>query len=114
MQDVYDRRWTAPGQITDVPRPINGNAESRASGNFAGSRTLLKADYIRLKQVTFGYNISPNVLRRIKVNNMKVYVQGINLWTYTDFPGYDPEFGATSVGIVPQSKNLTFGLQVGF
>lgn len=114
LQDVYDRRWTAPGQITDVPRPINGNAESRASGNFAGSRTLLKADYIRLKQVTFGYNISPNVLRRIKLNNMKVYVQGINLWTYTDFPGYDPEFGATSVGIVPQSKNLTFGLQVGF
>jgi hypothetical protein len=54
------------------------------------------------------------MLRRFKVNNMKVYVQGINLWTYTDFPGYDPEFGATSIGIVPQSKNLTFGLQVGF
>ncbi len=114
LKDVYDRRWTTPGQITDVPRPMNGNAEVRASGNFAGSRTLLKADYIRLKQVTFGYNIPGDVLRKFKISNMKAYVQGINLWTYTDFPGYDPEFGATSVGIIPQSKNITFGLQVGF
>jgi hypothetical protein len=38
----------------------------------------------------------------------------MNLWTYDDYPGYDPEFGATSTGIVPQSKNIIVGLQFSF
>lgn len=114
LQEVYEKRWQKPGDLTGVPRTINGNAETRASGNFAGSRVLLNADYIRLKQVTFSYNLPSSAIRRMKLNAAKFYVQGVNLWTYTDFPGYDPEFGATSTGIVPQSKNITVGVQVGF
>jgi TonB-dependent starch-binding outer membrane protein SusC len=114
LQEVYDRRWTKPGDITDVPRPYNGNAEVRGSGNFTGSRVLLKADYIRLKQITLSYNLPPSLTRRMGLNAAKFYVQGINLWTYDDFPGYDPEFGATSTGIIPTSKNMTVGVQVGF
>ena len=118
LTDVADRRWQKPGDITDVPRPINGNAEVRGAGNFTGTRPLLKADYIRLKQVTLSYNLASDLLRRFKVTNAKFYVQGINLWTYTDYPGYDPEFGgattAVSTGIIPQSKNVTVGLQLNF
>ena len=114
LQERYDRRWQKPGDITDIPRAINGNAETRASGNFSGSRNLLKADYIRLKQLTFSYNLPSALLKRMNLNGAKFYIQGVNLWTYDDFPGYDPEFGATSTGIVPQSKNVTFGVQVGF
>jgi hypothetical protein len=43
-----------------------------------------------------------------------LYAQGTNLFTYDDFPGYDPEFVGTATGIIPQSKNYTFGIQVGF
>ena len=114
LKERFDRRWQNPGDITDIPRPINGNGETRASGNFAGSRNLLKADYIRLKQVTLSYNLQPTLLKRMRLSAAKFYVQGLNLWTYDDFPGYDPEFGATSTGIVPQSKNVTFGLQFSF
>jgi TonB-linked SusC/RagA family outer membrane protein len=114
LQERFDARWQKPGDITDIPRSINGNAETRASGNFSGSRPLLKADYIRLKQITLAYNLPSRLLTKMRSTGAKFYVQGINLWTYDDFPGYDPEFGATSTGIVPQSKNVTVGLQFSF
>jgi len=111
--ETYNQRWQKPGDVTAIPRTINGNAEVRGSSSFAGTRPLLKADYIRLKQVTLSYNFASDLVRRIKLTNAQFYVQGMNLWTYTDFPGYDPEFGATSTGIVPQSKNVTIGVRVG-
>jgi TonB-dependent starch-binding outer membrane protein SusC len=45
LQDVYDRRWQKQGDITDVPRPFNGNAEIRGSGLASGSRFLEDASY---------------------------------------------------------------------
>lgn len=113
LTETFENRWQKPGDITGIPRSINGNAEVRGSSSFAGSRPLLKADYIRLKQITLSYNFNSDLLRKIKVASAQFYVQGMNLWTYTEFPGYDPEFGATSTGIVPQSKNYTVGLRVG-
>jgi len=43
-------------------------------------------------------------------------VQGVNLWTYSDYWGYDPEFvdPNNGSGIIPQSKNYTVGIQLGF
>lgn len=114
LKEIYDRRWTTPGHITDVPRPINANAETRGSGSFAGSRQFYKADYIRMKQVTLTYNAPANVIKRLKLSGMRIYAQGMNLFTYDDWQGYDPEFVSTATGIVPQSKNMTVGVQVTF
>jgi TonB-linked SusC/RagA family outer membrane protein len=114
LKEFYDRRWTTPGQITDVPRPINANAETRGSSSFAGDRMFYKADYIRLKQVTLTYNAPPDVTKKMHLNGFRLYVQGLNLLTYDDWPGYDPEFINTATGIVPQSKSMTVGVQVNF
>jgi hypothetical protein len=46
-----------------------------------------------------------------------LYAQAINLLTFTNWSGYDPEFldtGAGNNGVVPQSRNYTFGVQIGF
>ena len=65
-----------------------------------------------MKQITIGYDLPPNLLKRFKLDGVKFYVQGLNLWTQTEWPGYDPEFTGANVGIIPQSKNITVGLQV--
>jgi TonB-linked SusC/RagA family outer membrane protein len=114
LQEFYNRRWTTPGQITDVPRPINANAETRGSSSFAGDRMFYNADYVRLKQITLTYNAPPKVAKKMHLSGFRLYVQGLNLFTYDDFPGYDPEFISTATGIVPQSKSMTVGLQVNF
>jgi hypothetical protein len=116
LREVHERRWTEPGQITDIPRNLTTNAgnEARGAGRNTGSAALLKADFIRLAQVTVGYSFDPSLLRSLGINRARVYAQGLNLWTYADYPGYDPEFVGVGTGQVPLTKNYTIGLQLGF
>jgi hypothetical protein len=112
--DIYNNRWTKPGQITNFPRMLSAGTEAKGSGALSGSRTWFKADYIRLKNVTLSYDLNPDITRRLKLNSARFYVTGTNLWTYSDWYSYDIEFVGTSTGIIPQSTNVTFGIQVGF
>jgi TonB-dependent starch-binding outer membrane protein SusC len=113
-QDGFDQRWQKPGDITWVPRPFNGMAEFNSVGWAGGTRYQYKTDYIRLKNLTFSYDFSPSVARKLRLENVRLYVQGVNLWTYTEWLGYDPEFTGDNFGIIPQSKNITGGIQVKF
>jgi TonB-linked SusC/RagA family outer membrane protein len=114
MQEVYDNRWTTPGQITWYPRMNVNGAESKGSSAGSGSRQIFKSDYVRLKNVTLSYDLNPEVTRRLKLSNARFYVQGTNLWTYADWFSYDIEFVGGSTGIIPQTRNFTAGIQIGF
>jgi TonB-linked SusC/RagA family outer membrane protein len=110
----YQTRWQKPGDVVPTPRAFNGLADYNSAGWGSGSRYLFKTDYIRLKQVTLGYDIPVTVLKKYKIEGAKVYVQGMNLWTHTEWPSYDPEFTGDNFGIIPQSKNITVGIQLRF
>jgi TonB-dependent starch-binding outer membrane protein SusC len=117
LQATYDARWTTPGQVTNIARPIINNAEARGVNPNTGDANFWKADFIRLKQVTFSYSFPRTLIDRVGLTNARVYVQGLNLWTYADFLGYDPEFvdaANNGSGVLPQSKNYTVGVQLGF
>jgi TonB-dependent starch-binding outer membrane protein SusC len=116
LREVNDRKWTTPGQITDIPRDLKTNAgnETRGASRNSGTAALLKGDFIRLSQLTVAYNFKPTLINRIGLSRARVYMQGLNLWTYTDYPGYDPEFTGAGTGQVPLTKNYTLGVQIGF
>ena len=121
LERVYLDRWTEPGQITAHPRPIQGLAEVNGDSQLRrSSRFLEDASFIRLRQVTLGYDINPKLLGRLGLTNAKVYAQAMNLLTWTEWTGYDPEFysdGSTfsnNQGVVPQTRSYTFGVQLGF
>jgi TonB-linked SusC/RagA family outer membrane protein len=114
VQDVYAKRWTTPGQLTSFPRQNSVGTESKGSGALTGSRTWFKGDYVRLKNVTLSYDVPTRVSSRLHLNTARLYVQATNIWTLSDWYGYDVEFLGTGLGIVPQSKNITVGLQLGF
>ena len=114
LQSGYDERWQKPGDVATAPRPVNGLADFNSVGWGTGTRYLFRTDYIRLKQVTLSYDVPRASLKRLKLEGARFYVQGINLWTYTEWNGYDPEFTGDNFGIIPQSKNMTVGLQVRF
>jgi TonB-dependent starch-binding outer membrane protein SusC len=113
LQNIYENRWTTPGQVTDVPR-MNLATESKSSGSATGDRTWFKADYIRLKNLELAYSFPTASLAKLKLNSARFYVQGTNLWTYSDWYSYDIEFVGTATGIIPQTRNVTVGIQVGF
>lgn len=116
LREVNERSWREPGQITDIPRNLVTNAgnETRGAGRNSGSAALLKGDFIRLSQLTVGYSFNPTLVSKIGLSRARVYVQGLNLWTYADYPGYDPEFTGAGTGQVPLTKNYTVGVQIGF
>uniref|UniRef100_UPI0026235645 hypothetical protein n=1 Tax=Chitinophaga sp. TaxID=1869181 RepID=UPI0026235645 len=68
--------------------------------------------------VTLGYTVPASVLRRAGIGQVRLYVTGNNLLTFTKYKGFDPEVGLDEYGIdkgrYPQAKNVTVGLNVNF
>jgi len=114
LKEVYDKRWTLPGQVTFFPRYHTAGTESKGSGAQSGTRTFFKADYVRLKNVSLSYDLPASKLKKTGFSSMRFYVQGTNLWTASDWFSYDIEFVGSATGIVPQTKNYTAGVQFGF
>jgi TonB-dependent starch-binding outer membrane protein SusC len=113
------RRWKTPGQVTDIPRAVADNANnSRISTRFVED-----GSYMRVKSATLSYDFPASLIKRIKLGGARFYVTGENLFTITDYKGFDPEVnyagGANTVqgvdfGTYPQTRNLIFGLNVSF
>jgi len=113
-------RWQKPGDITNTPqlRLYQGN------GIGASSRYVYDANYVRLKNIMLSYSLPANITKRIGVNSLRVYVSGVNVLTFTDYPGWDPEVNADYRSTnqnqggdfysPPQIKNYSFGLNVTF
>lgn len=110
----YNTRWRKPGDIVPTPRTVNGLADINSVGWGTGTRYVFKTDYVRLKQITLAYEFPSTVTRKFSLQGARFYVQGMNLWTYTKWPSYDPEFTGDNFGIIPQSKNMIIGLQIRF
>lgn len=108
-------RWTTPGQITSVAAPYEGGSVPGSSSiqNFS-TKQVENAGYIRMKQITLSYELPSKITRRIKMDKIRVFAQGINLLTWTAYTGFDPEILNAELGTYPQSKQFTGGIQFGF
>jgi hypothetical protein len=111
------RRWQQPGDITDIPKYEFGSTLN----NLHSNRLLEDASYLRLKNVSIGYNIPSRYTDKVLLGNSRVYVNATNLWTWTKYSGSDPEVstldGSTaSQGIdfftLPQVRTIVVGLNI--
>ncbi len=115
-EEVFTNRWTEPGQVTDVPKPMAGNAYHGAvrQPNYYSTRLLERVDYIRLKDVSISYAIPRTFTQRYGIESMRIFARSANLYTWTDFRGRDPEFTGDDWGTYPQGRTLTFGISTNF
>ncbi len=120
-------RWVVPGdeQVTDVPVILDqqitsgNNAELLYAYDLYNKSTVRVADgsYLRLKTVRLGYNLPENIIRRIGATNATVNVEGQNLMLlYADkkLNGQDPEFFSSGGVALPQPRQVTVSLNIGF
>ena len=120
LKDLYENRWITPGQVTSVPRLIEGGSERNSSAQQAGSTRFLEdASFIRLREVTLAYRFNPSLLKHIHFSSARMYLTAVNLYTWTKWTGFDPEIGVggsveNNQGIVPQTMSFTAGIQLGF
>jgi TonB-linked SusC/RagA family outer membrane protein len=112
-------RWQQPGDITNIPRLTRGSELDYSLDN---SRFLSDGSYMRLKNVTLGYNLPTDLIGKAKLRSVRVYVSAQNLLTFTRYNGPDPEVSVfadtnTAAGTdfltQPQNKLLTFGINIG-
>ena len=101
-------RWKQPGDITDIPR----------HGEYTefDSRLLEDASFLRLKNLMLSYSLPSGLLKKTGfIRSLRVYAQGQNLLTFTNFSGLDPE-GVANVYAAqyPMSRQFTFGLDILF
>lgn len=126
-------RWTPQNQNSDIPGIIDARTREEAhlvnqisfpasTGN-TNSRWIEDGSYVRLKNITLAYNFSKSLLKRILINNLKLYVSATNLVTITKYKGFDPEvssFNGNDAQIgsdynnYPQSKIFNVGINLSF
>lgn len=98
--------WTPENPTGTWPRPRVGNDAPNL--NTIG---LQDASYIRLQNITLGYTLPADLIKKLGLNNFRMYVTGSNVITITDFQSYSPEKNASDY---PEPVSYVFGLQVGF
>lgn len=110
-------RWQNPGDITNVPQARLG----LSNGTGHSTRYLQDANFIRLRNISLGYSIPKNVIEKSGFERVRLYVSGLNLLTFTNYDGYDPESrtdAGTSFGQVfysaPAAKTYSIGVNIGF
>lgn len=109
-KDITDNAWT-PENPYNSKYPVLRNS-SNGKNNIASDAFVHNAAYLRCKNIQLGYTIPQEITRKFFVENFKVYASIDNLFTITDFPGLDPEVGAT-VGY-PSVRQYSVGLNISF
>ncbi len=107
--------WTPDNTNAPIPE-----ARAGGNGNQPSTRYLLNDSYLRLKNATIGYTLPQKLVNGYK---FRIYIQGTNLVTFTQFRGLDPEVRlssetnttqGTAFFNLPQAKTVIFGIQLGF
>jgi TonB-linked SusC/RagA family outer membrane protein len=114
-------RWTGEGTSNKIPRVTLG---SEANKNYQRFSDLLLHDgsFVRVKTINLGYTLNKFALRNLSIQQLRVFVSADNVFTFTKYPGYDPEVGYGSqswdqgidVGAYPRARTLSLGLSVKF
>jgi hypothetical protein len=117
LKEFYDNRWT----------PENPNNEyvkiNPSERNIFSDQQVEDGSFIRIKNITLGYTFPAGWLQRVKMSKFRIYASANNLFTLTDYRGYDPEvnaFGQSNLlqgidyGGYPLARTIVGGIQVGF
>ena len=109
-------RWT--------PTHTNGTMPAASASNYAqfltSSGVVMDASYMKIKQIQLGYNLPHNLLKKIFIDQLRIYASMDDWFTFTKYPGFDPEIigQGASMGVdkgnYPTSKKVVFGVNITF
>lgn len=110
------QRWTGEGTSNSIPRVTETNVNWQFSDLY-----LQKGDFLRISNITLGYDFA-KLIKWNYLSQLRLYVQGQNLLTFTKYDGMDPEIGygtsgwvsGIDLGYYPRPKVYLLGLNVKF
>lgn len=118
MREVfYDNRWTTSNTNGSVPRAGATNMDKYQ----VSDALVYDGSFFKIKQIQLGYTIPKNITNKINISNLRLYGSLDNFFTFTKYPGFDPEAAANSTsgmgvdkGSYPSSKKVVFGVNLEF
>lgn len=109
--------WEKPGDSGVLPAKHNFMDIVNYGEQVASD--IQNVNYIKLKQLTLGYNLPKKVMQKIGLSDIRVYFTAENLFTLTNYKGMDPEIVSIMTGVdvlnaYPLSRKFSFGINVKF
>jgi hypothetical protein len=114
------KRWVGQGSTNDQPRISSTGSENV---NWVSTRYMEDADYFKIKSVTLGYDFK-HLWKSCPFQQLRVYVQAQNLYTFTKYTGLDPEVGSSAgadswasgidLGLYPTPRTFYVGASIKF
>ena len=118
LQYIFDNRWQKPGDHSKFP---SADLSHWGYANFLESSAyVFDGSYFKVKQLQFGYNVPKNLLEKISVSSLRLYVSLDDWFVITKYPGFDPEVSVSSSGLgidygqYPTVKKTVFGVNISF
>jgi hypothetical protein len=113
--------WVAQGQ-EGATYPYFPDKDQRGSQRGSGNSYFLEdASFFRLSSARLTYRLKPSIAKKARMQSASLYVYGINLLTWTDYTGYDPEFSSGNAlqpgddnGKYPKRREFGMGINVSF
>jgi TonB-dependent starch-binding outer membrane protein SusC len=121
LSDRFREAWTPTNTNAKYPK-IGENPNQVGTNNFTDN-LLEDGSYLRLRTLTLSYGLPASLLRRASFTSARLYVTGANLFTITDYSGFDPDVSGQSVGATnrgidigayPLSRTVTLGLSLNY
>ena len=115
LKHFHDNRWSIENPSSEHPRLASRGDTYYTGGNF-GNNTyyLFSKDYVRLKNIELGYSLPRVFLDKLKIKGLRVYVNGLNLFTIAAQDIFDPESENSAGTNYPQARVLNTGLNLTF
>lgn len=113
----YADRWTPENPDSDIPA-----STSSSSNRVISSRIVEDGSFLRLKTLTLGYTFPKARVAKSGLSNVRLYLAAQNLWTLTNYSGYDPEVSVRNSALTPgldfssypRTYTISFGVNLGF
>ena len=118
LLEFYDNRWTPTNKNSKYPKPNYFDQNYKVS-----DAMVFDASFFKIKQIQLGYNLPRSIVNKVKISNLRAYVSLDDWFTFTKYPGLDPETNgmesninslALDYGNYPISKKVVFGVNVSF
>ncbi len=116
VKEFYDERWIKPGDNAKYARSNPSDYDKYLKS----SKFVFDGSYFKIKQIQLGYSLPSSLLKKMCLNSLRLYCSLDDFFTFTKYPGFDPEFTSTGdamgldMGSYPSSKKVVFGLNLVF
>jgi hypothetical protein len=114
-KNVAEQAWTPENHSNTMPRLyFSDYSGSEKVWNHPSTFLLYDMSYLRIKNLQIGYTLPDELMKKISMKGIRIYVAADNLVTFTKFPGLDPEKPTGAFLSYPQNKTISFGLSAKF